>query len=120
MGPNSSKSTANVPPPSVLFRALKELFQDGDFPYPFQQIFNFTLGILDKIFVFLLFIFSLGISSSVNSEVENRNSRVIKGAPLQSLFAQFCLHALWFGNCNIRGWFLHKESDLQFFFSYMI
>jgi Rab3 GTPase-activating protein catalytic subunit len=73
-----------------------------------------------RIFVFLLFIFSLGTSSSANSGVENRNCRVIKGAPLQSLFAQFCLHALWFGNCNIRGWFLHKESFLQSCFSYMI
>ncbi|CAA6654711.1 unnamed protein product [Spirodela intermedia] len=27
----------------------------------------------------------------------------IKGAPLGSLFAQFCLNALWFGNCNIHA-----------------
>ncbi|KAI7979201.1 hypothetical protein LOK49_Contig455G00002 [Camellia lanceoleosa] len=33
---------------------------------------------------------------------EHKNSRAIKGAPLDSLFAQFCLHSLWFGNCNIR------------------
>ncbi|KAF3331799.1 rab3 GTPase-activating protein catalytic subunit isoform X2 [Carex littledalei] len=71
-GLDNSKSTANVPPPSVLDRVLKELFQDGT-------------------------------SSSANVEVENRNSRAVKGAPLQSLFAQFCLHALWFGNCNIRA-----------------
>ncbi|GLU02575.1 hypothetical protein SLE2022_198210 [Rubroshorea leprosula] len=34
---------------------------------------------------------------------DHMNSRAIKGAPLQSLFAQFCLHSLWFGNCNIRA-----------------
>ncbi|KAI9118123.1 hypothetical protein K1719_010455 [Acacia pycnantha] len=34
---------------------------------------------------------------------ENKTSRAIKGAPLESLFAQFCLHSLWFGNCNIRA-----------------
>lgn len=34
---------------------------------------------------------------------EHKNSRAIKGAPLGSLFAQFCLHSLWVGSCNIRG-----------------
>lgn len=34
---------------------------------------------------------------------ENRNSQAIKAAPVDSLFAQFCLHVLWFGNCNIRA-----------------
>ncbi|KAK4274842.1 hypothetical protein QN277_018012 [Acacia crassicarpa] len=34
---------------------------------------------------------------------EHKTSRAIKGAPLESLFAQFCLHSLWFGNCNIRA-----------------
>ncbi|KAH9701888.1 Rab3 GTPase-activating protein catalytic subunit [Citrus sinensis] len=34
---------------------------------------------------------------------QHRSSRSIKGAPLESLFAQFCLHSLWFGNCNIRA-----------------
>ncbi|XP_062015317.1 uncharacterized protein LOC133731891 isoform X1 [Rosa rugosa] len=33
---------------------------------------------------------------------EHKTSR-IKAAPLESLFAQFCLHSLWFGNCNIRA-----------------
>lgn len=32
-----------------------------------------------------------------------KSSRAVKGAPLESLFAQFCLHSLWFGNCNIRA-----------------
>ncbi|XP_040946363.1 rab3 GTPase-activating protein catalytic subunit isoform X7 [Gossypium hirsutum] len=34
---------------------------------------------------------------------EHKSSRAIKGAPVESLFAQFCLHSLWFGNCNIRA-----------------
>ncbi|XP_050220948.1 uncharacterized protein LOC126671238 isoform X2 [Mercurialis annua] len=34
---------------------------------------------------------------------EHKNSRAVKGAPLGSLFAQFCLHSLWIGNCNIRA-----------------
>ncbi|XP_044482414.1 rab3 GTPase-activating protein catalytic subunit isoform X2 [Mangifera indica] len=34
---------------------------------------------------------------------EHKSSRFIKGAPFESLFAQFCLHSLWFGNCNIRA-----------------
>ncbi|KAG5376267.1 hypothetical protein IGI04_040863 [Brassica rapa subsp. trilocularis] len=33
---------------------------------------------------------------------EHRLSRALKAAPLESLFTQFCLHSLWFGNCNIR------------------
>ncbi|KAK9756769.1 hypothetical protein RND81_01G120100 [Saponaria officinalis] len=37
------------------------------------------------------------------SQAENRSSRAIKGAPSQSLFAQFCLHSLWFGSCNMRA-----------------
>ncbi|TYG88141.1 hypothetical protein ES288_A13G271500v1 [Gossypium darwinii] len=34
---------------------------------------------------------------------EHKSSRAIKGAPLECLFAQFCLHSLWFGNCSIRA-----------------
>ncbi|CAN8301333.1 unnamed protein product [Cochlearia groenlandica] len=34
---------------------------------------------------------------------EHRLSRALKAAPLKSLFTQFCLHSLWFGNCNIRA-----------------
>ncbi|XP_015579317.1 rab3 GTPase-activating protein catalytic subunit isoform X2 [Ricinus communis] len=34
---------------------------------------------------------------------EHKSSRAVKGAPLESLFAQFCLHCLWIGNCNIRA-----------------
>ncbi|KAG9158686.1 hypothetical protein Leryth_023116 [Lithospermum erythrorhizon] len=36
-------------------------------------------------------------------EIERKSSKAIKGAPRSCLFAQFCLHALWFGNCNIRA-----------------
>jgi hypothetical protein len=36
-------------------------------------------------------------------DAENKYSRAMRGAPSDSLFGQFCLHALWFGNCNIRG-----------------
>lgn len=41
-------------------------------------------------------------SSDYNSDT-NKNSRAIKGAPLESLFSQFCLHSLWFGNCSIHA-----------------
>ncbi|PPR83224.1 hypothetical protein GOBAR_AA37484 [Gossypium barbadense] len=34
---------------------------------------------------------------------KHKRSQAIKGAPLESLFAQFCLHSLWFGNCSIRA-----------------
>ncbi|KAL4558396.1 hypothetical protein LXL04_036596 [Taraxacum kok-saghyz] len=34
-------------------------------------------------------------------EGRHKSSRLIKGAPLETLFAQFCLHSLWFGDCNI-------------------
>lgn len=44
-----------------------------------------------------------GVAALVFSKGENKSSRAIKGAPSESLFAQFCLHALWLGNCNIRG-----------------
>ncbi|XWS53373.1 hypothetical protein CRYUN_Cryun11dG0152000 [Craigia yunnanensis] len=34
---------------------------------------------------------------------EHKSSRAIKGAHVESLFAQFCLHSLWLDNCNIRA-----------------
>lgn len=71
-GSDTLKSSAVIPPPTVLDRVLKDLFHEG------LQLFDFT-------------------------EVEHKSSRIIKGAPLQSLFTQFCLHSLWFGNCNIRA-----------------
>ncbi|XAR60768.1 hypothetical protein NMG60_11034265 [Bertholletia excelsa] len=70
-GSENLKSSSVIPPPTVLDRVLKDLFQDG------VQLSNFTEG--------------------------HKNSRAIKSAPLESLFAQFCLHSLWFGNCNIRA-----------------
>ncbi|XP_074267812.1 uncharacterized protein LOC141591404 isoform X2 [Silene latifolia] len=48
-------------------------------------------------------IFRNGDNVVAFSQSENRSSRAIKGAPSQSLFAQFCLHSLWFGNCNMRA-----------------
>jgi Rab3 GTPase-activating protein catalytic subunit len=51
------------------------------------------------------------------SEGEHKSSRMLKGAPLESLFAQFCLHALWFGDFNIRGAYIYI---ILFFASYRI
>uniref|UniRef100_A0A0D9VSY4 Rab3 GTPase-activating protein catalytic subunit n=1 Tax=Leersia perrieri TaxID=77586 RepID=A0A0D9VSY4_9ORYZ len=48
-------------------------------------------------------LFSDEVGSSNYVEAENKYGRAMKGAPSDSLFAQFCLHALWFGNCNIRA-----------------
>ncbi|XP_059300666.1 uncharacterized protein LOC132052939 isoform X1 [Lycium ferocissimum] len=72
-GPENLKSTAVMPPPTVLDRVLKDLFHE--------------VGALQFDF----------------AEGDHENSRTIKGAPLESLFGQFCLHALWFGDCNIRA-----------------
>ncbi|KAG0481165.1 hypothetical protein HPP92_012023 [Vanilla planifolia] len=33
----------------------------------------------------------------------SKSSHSIKGAPLDSLFVQFCMHSLWIENCNIRA-----------------
>ncbi|KAF9593370.1 hypothetical protein IFM89_022069 [Coptis chinensis] len=71
-GPDDLKSSATVPPPTVLDRVLKDLFHEG------MQIPDYSKG-------------------------EHKSSRAIKGSPLESLFAQFCLHSLWFGDCNIRA-----------------
>ncbi|XP_043724681.1 rab3 GTPase-activating protein catalytic subunit isoform X2 [Telopea speciosissima] len=67
-------SSLTIPPPTVLDRVLKDLFHED-----------------------------IGAQSSDYIKGEHKNSRVIKGAPLESLFAQFCLNCLWFGNCNIRA-----------------
>lgn len=72
-GPENLKSTAVIPPPTVLDRVLKDLFHEVEAPK------------LDL------------------TEGDHENSRIIKGAPIESLFAQFCLHSLWFGDCNIRA-----------------
>ncbi|KAK4403990.1 Rab3 GTPase-activating protein catalytic subunit [Sesamum angolense] len=72
-GSENLKSSAVVPPPTVLDRVLKDLFHEVTEAQP---------------------------DSSLS---EHKSSRSIKGAPLESLFAQFCLHALWFGNCSIRA-----------------
>ncbi|XP_010257061.1 PREDICTED: rab3 GTPase-activating protein catalytic subunit isoform X2 [Nelumbo nucifera] len=56
--------------------------------------------VLDRV---LKDIFHDGVQPSDYVKGEHKNSRAIKGAPLDSLFAQFCLHALWIGSCNIRA-----------------
>ncbi|XP_027337979.1 rab3 GTPase-activating protein catalytic subunit [Abrus precatorius] len=48
-------------------------------------------------------LFIEGIQFYDFADGHNKTSRAVKGAPLGSLFAQFCLHSLWFGNCNIRA-----------------
>ncbi|GKD25693.1 Rab3 GTPase-activating protein catalytic subunit isoform X1, partial [Tanacetum coccineum] len=70
-GSEKPKSSAIVPPPTVLERVLKDLCREG------PQI--------------------------ISPESRHKSSRIIKGAPLETLFAQFCLHSLWFGDCNIRA-----------------
>ncbi|KAI3458892.1 hypothetical protein Pfo_015555 [Paulownia fortunei] len=72
-GSENLNSSAVIPPPTVLDRVLKDLFHEV-----MEAQLNF-------------------------SQREHKSSKAIKGAPLDSLFAQFCLHALWFGNCNIRA-----------------
>ncbi|XP_047330681.1 rab3 GTPase-activating protein catalytic subunit [Impatiens glandulifera] len=72
-GSDNLKSSAIIPPPTVLDRVLKDIFHGVVAP------------------------------STDSTANEHKHSRTIKGAPLQSLFAQFCLHALWFGSCNIRA-----------------
>ncbi|XP_057789403.1 uncharacterized protein LOC131006243 isoform X2 [Salvia miltiorrhiza] len=72
-GSEALKSSAVVPPPTVLDRVLKDLFHE------------------------------VSETEMNSSPTEHKNSRSIKGAPQESLFAQFCLHALWFGNCSIRA-----------------
>lgn len=71
LGSDNLKSSAVIPPPTVLDRVLKELFHEG--------------------------------VEFISAESEHKSLRTIKGSPLESLFAQFCLHSLWFGDCNIRA-----------------
>ncbi|XP_026439892.1 rab3 GTPase-activating protein catalytic subunit-like [Papaver somniferum] len=56
--------------------------------------------VLDRV---LKDLFHQGAQMSEYSMSEHKSSRTIKGAPLESLFSQFCLHSLWFGICNIRA-----------------
>ncbi|KAI5060135.1 hypothetical protein GOP47_0024555 [Adiantum capillus-veneris] len=65
-------SSTAVPPQSVLDRVLKSLLPEGA-----------TVLTMD------------------DGNKQHEIARAIKGAPTNSLFAQFCLQALWFGNCNI-------------------
>ncbi|KAJ8423948.1 hypothetical protein Cgig2_014424 [Carnegiea gigantea] len=98
-------SSASVPPPTVVDRVLKELFPEAGValivapksPLPFK-------GHLISAFSLVLIKHNGGGAEVVNLyESEHKSSRAIKGAPHRSLFAQFCLHSLWLGNCNIRA-----------------
>ncbi|XP_024981654.1 rab3 GTPase-activating protein catalytic subunit [Cynara cardunculus var. scolymus] len=70
-GSDKLKSSAVIPPPTVLDRVLKDLCHAGP--------------------------------GLISPQGGHKSSRTIKGAPLENLFAQFCLHSLWFGDCNIRA-----------------
>ncbi|XP_047182090.1 rab3 GTPase-activating protein catalytic subunit-like isoform X3 [Vigna umbellata] len=48
-------------------------------------------------------LFQEGVQVTDSAYGVNKTLGAIKGAPLESLFAQFCLHSLWFGDCNIRA-----------------
>lgn len=48
-------------------------------------------------------LFHEGSQNSGHIPFEHKRSRAIKGAPLDSIFSQFCLHAMWFGSCNMRA-----------------
>ena len=54
-------------------------------------------------FPVIAYVMSSGVHLTDSAYDGHKTSQAIKGAPLESLFAQFCLHSLWFGNCNIRG-----------------
>ncbi|KAI4368913.1 hypothetical protein MLD38_017416 [Melastoma candidum] len=58
------------------------------------------MSVVDRI---LKELFQNGSIRSNSGKGEPKLSRVIKGAPVESLFAEFCLHSLWCGNCNIRA-----------------
>lgn len=58
----------------------------------------------------VLILLPAGVESPDLTKAEHKSSRAIKGAPLGSLFAQFCLHSLWFGNCNIRGMYENRNA----------
>ncbi|KAH6800442.1 hypothetical protein C2S52_000906 [Perilla frutescens var. hirtella] len=73
LGSETLKSSAIVPPPTVLDYVLKDLF---------HEVMESEMG---------------------SSSVEHKSSRSIKGAPLESLFTEFYLHALWFRNFRIHA-----------------
>ncbi|KAF8397225.1 hypothetical protein HHK36_016135 [Tetracentron sinense] len=94
-GSDNLKSSTVLPPPTVLDRVLKDLFHEGA-ENGFPSLCSWVLfNVIDN--------YSIGVQVSDYAKGEHKNSRSIKGAPLESLFAQFCLHSLWFGNCNIRA-----------------
>ncbi|MED6109142.1 hypothetical protein PIB30_030927 [Stylosanthes scabra] len=48
-------------------------------------------------------LFHEGVQAIDSAYDEHKTPQAIKGAPLKTLFAQFCLHSLWVGNCHIRA-----------------
>ncbi|KAL1348779.1 hypothetical protein AAHE18_07G105000 [Arachis hypogaea] len=48
-------------------------------------------------------LFDEGVQLIDSAYDEHKTPQAIKGAPLETLFAQFCLHSLWVGNCHIRA-----------------
>lgn len=61
----------------------------------------------------MVLVLCAGVQEPNFAKGEHKASRTIKGAPLESLFAQFCLHTLWFGNCNIRGMYIWVNKHVK-------
>ncbi|GMH07450.1 hypothetical protein Nepgr_009290 [Nepenthes gracilis] len=72
---DNMKSSAAIPPPTAVDRVLKELFHEEP----------------------------AGVKLPEFAQDNHKSSRAVKGAHLESLFAQFCLHSLWLSNCSIRA-----------------
>ncbi|KAL6901909.1 hypothetical protein ACP4OV_004785 [Aristida adscensionis] len=106
-GQDNSKPTATMPPPSVIDRVMKDLFSEAGIVIGFAGFTNPNSMSNGDITSLLSEkgeeIGYKQVGSSNYVEVENKYTRAMRGAPSDSLFAQFCLHALWFGNCNIRA-----------------
>ncbi|KAK2982727.1 hypothetical protein RJ640_025143 [Escallonia rubra] len=121
-GSDRLRSSAVIPPPTVLDRVLKDLFHEGlassYFIFlPFRL--HFAVNVCLKGGAMEQSLCGTEALQRLDEEVEctystegmqldfaeggHKSSRTIKGAPLESLFAQFCLHSLWFGDCNIRA-----------------
>lgn len=62
-------------------------------------------GLYFWVLIALLSNFNLKVVGLTESEEQavQINPKGVKGAPPDSLISRFCLHALRFGTCNIRG-----------------
>ncbi|GFZ19917.1 hypothetical protein Acr_28g0006220 [Actinidia rufa] len=110
-GSDNLKSSTVIPPPTVLDRVLKDLFHEALGTHDCNSSCS-RLGLVGEFYGAIRekglrdmggTHSSGGVQLPHLTESEHKSSRAIKGAPLESLFAQFCLHSLWFGNCNIRA-----------------